>query len=331
MPSRWASTGSTTSITASSTGVAAGNAVKRSRDFSQLVGASGARAGLHAADGSDLTWADVRPDPKRVRGDGSSSSSSSGVAAAAAPAAAVAHRVAPSVHPSRRRAVEAATRFSSSSTSSTSTGHRTMLPPLSVSSSAPRDASASGTNSMPIGGGETLEEAAAAAEEAPAIKAEFGLSGALAEDASHGNVYRGVVMKFSEPADARKPTKKWRLYVFKGDAEVAVLHISRQSAYLVGRDAKVADIKALHPSLSKQHAVIQFRMRPKRKVSAVEAMVDGAQFDVLPYVIDLESTNGTKLNGKKIDPACYVELRVRDKLNFGNSSRDYVLLHDEMV
>ena len=153
-----------------------------------------------------------------------------------------------------------------------------------------------------------------------------GACGALAEDAKTGNVYRGVVMKFSEPADARKPTKKWRLYVFKGDQELAVLHISRQSAYLVGRDEKVADIKALHPSLSKQHAVIQFRMRPRRGVSAVETMVDGAQYDVLPYIMDLESTNGTLLNGKKIAAACYVELRARDKINFGNSSRDYVLL-----
>lgn len=38
-----------------------------------------------------------------------------------------------------------------------------------------------------------------------------------------------------------------------------VLHISRQSCYLMGRDRAVADIPIDHPSISKQHAVIQFR------------------------------------------------------------------------
>lgn len=38
-----------------------------------------------------------------------------------------------------------------------------------------------------------------------------------------------------------------------------VLHISRQSCYLLGRDRAVADIPIDHPSISKQHAVIQFR------------------------------------------------------------------------
>ncbi len=36
-----------------------------------------------------------------------------------------------------------------------------------------------------------------------------------------------------------------------------LLHIHRQSAYLVGRDRLVADIAIDHPSCSKQHAVFQ--------------------------------------------------------------------------
>lgn len=38
---------------------------------------------------------------------------------------------------------------------------------------------------------------------------------------------------------------------------VELLHIHRQSAYLVGRDRLVADIAIDHPSCSKQHAVFQ--------------------------------------------------------------------------
>ena len=38
------------------------------------------------------------------------------------------------------------------------------------------------------------------------------LSGALAADT---NTVNGTVVKYSEPTEARKPKKKWRLYVFK--------------------------------------------------------------------------------------------------------------------
>ena len=47
--------------------------------------------------------------------------------------------------------------------------------------------------------------------------------------------------------------------------------------------------------------------------------------------MDLESTNGTHLNGERIPSMRYVELRALDRLKFGSSSRDYVLLHDQLV
>lgn len=42
-----------------------------------------------------------------------------------------------------------------------------------------------------------------------------------------------------------------------GQSVSDVLHIHRQSAYLIGRDRAVADLAIEHPSCSKQHAVIQ--------------------------------------------------------------------------
>jgi hypothetical protein len=78
-----------------------------------------------------------------------------------------------------------------------------------------------------------------------------------------------------------------------------------------------------------------------------------------PYILDLESVNGTKLNGKPVPPARYVELKVRelhpftpamvdrrgsgsvvrapcarqpkDTLQFGMSTREYVLMHEALV
>ena len=43
----------------------------------------------------------------------------------------------------------------------------------------------------------------------------------------------------------------------------------------------------------------------------------------------LNSTNGTFINGEKLEPQRYIELKERDSVKFGFSSRDYVLLHDE--
>lgn len=50
---------------------------------------------------------------------------------------------------------------------------------------------------------------------------------------------------------------------------------------------------------------------------------------VRPYVIDLESSNGTYVNNVKIEPRTYVELLEKDVLKFGYSSREYVLLHEQ--
>lgn len=49
---------------------------------------------------------------------------------------------------------------------------------------------------------------------------------------------------------------------------------------------------------------------------------------IRPYVIDLGSTNGTFLNGVKVDDARYIELMEKDILKFGNSSREFVFLHE---
>lgn len=49
---------------------------------------------------------------------------------------------------------------------------------------------------------------------------------------------------------------------------------------------------------------------------------------VRPYIIDLESANGTFVNNKQIDAKKYIELLEKDVIKFGFSSREYVLLHE---
>lgn len=88
-------------------------------------------------------------------------------------------------------------------------------------------------------------------------KPNLGLSGNLAKDT---NTFNGVVIKYNEPSEARKPKKRWRLYCFKNDTELPFYPMHRQSAYLFGRNRLIADIPIDHPSCSQQHAVFQYRL-----------------------------------------------------------------------
>ena len=96
----------------------------------------------------------------------------------------------------------------------------------------------------------------------PKQKPSFETSGKLMEDT---NMFRGRIIKYNEPPEAMKPRKRWRFYPFKGDEALPVIYIHRQSAYLIGSDRVVCDFPVDHPSCSKQHAVLQYRLVPFTK------------------------------------------------------------------
>lgn len=123
-------------------------------------------------------------------------------------------------------------------------------------------------------------------------KPTLALSGNLAKDT---NTFNGVVIKYNEPPEARKPIKRWRLYCFKGDTELPFYPLHRQSAYLFGRDRLVADIPVDHPSCSKQHAVLQYRLVEYKRKDGTTGRT------IKPYLIDLGSTNCSFVNNNQIE------------------------------
>lgn len=158
----------------------------------------------------------------------------------------------------------------------------------------------------------------------PIEKPNFGTSGALAAASNSVTQVDGttITLKYHEPPEARKPSPRdeWKLFVFKGQDIVDSIELSARSCWLIGRETTVVDLLAEHPSISKQHAVIQFRFTEKRneygdKIGRVK-----------PYLIDLESANGTMLNGDKVPESRYLELRNKDMVQFGSSTREYVLM-----
>ncbi|OQD75984.1 hypothetical protein PENDEC_c005G00347 [Penicillium decumbens] len=133
---------------------------------------------------------------------------------------------------------------------------------------------------------------------------------------------QGIVLKYHEPPEARKPPAKepWRMYVFKGEDLLEMVELSERSCWLIGRERLVVDFPLDHPSCSKQHAAIQFRFVEKRNEYGDRIG------KVKPYLIDLESANGSSVNGEAAPAGRYVEVMDKDVLRFGLSSREYVLM-----
>lgn len=158
----------------------------------------------------------------------------------------------------------------------------------------------------------------------PKEQPNFEVSGALLKGVNSVN---GIDLKFIEPPEARLPVRQWRLYVFKGNELVGEpLRIHKKTAYLFGRNRLVADIATDHPSCSSQHAVLQYR-----EIELESEDGDMPKKAVRPYLMDLGSTNGTFINGDRLEDHRYYELREKDVLKMGHSTREYVLLHADSV
>lgn len=151
----------------------------------------------------------------------------------------------------------------------------------------------------------------------------------------------GTKLKYTAPFDARAPTAAQcdsilRLYVFKdgellSDKNESVLQLhSDANHYLLGRDAQVCHLPLLHSSISKQHAVIQFRLRSQSnsldQTTGNDAETEHTRARIHPYLMDLNSANGTRLNNQRIEAQRYYQLLHKDKIQFGESTREYVVM-----
>ena len=75
----------------------------------------------------------------------------------------------------------------------------------------------------------------------------------------------------------------------------------------------------MHPSVSGQQAVLQFRWKQE------SGEFGEKKGKVKLYLLDLESSNGTDLNGEKVPGGRYVEVRDGDAIKLGFSEREYVV------
>ena len=153
-------------------------------------------------------------------------------------------------------------------------------------------------------------------------KPDFNPSGILQKDLEfeyNKSMNNKILINYNPPSDSIIPEENviWFLFKFSEDKKEAeeTFKLINKEFFLIGKDPRICDIRIKQQNISRQHAVIQFRKIRKEKT-----------WEILPYLIDLNSTNGTYLNGDKIDNKKYYELRDKDELNFGDKKLDFVLM-----
>ncbi|KAM9842069.1 kanadaptin [Aulostomus maculatus] len=124
-------------------------------------------------------------------------------------------------------------------------------------------------------------------------------------------------LPYTEPSWGGKPPETtYALEILKNGTIVDKLPLTHSSYFVVGR-LPVCDVSLEHPSISRYHAVIQYREQP----GELESVGEDRGF----YVQDLGSTHGTVVNKNKIPPKTYIRLRVGHVLKFGGSTRLFIL------
>ncbi|GLD70231.1 kanadaptin [Lates japonicus] len=124
-------------------------------------------------------------------------------------------------------------------------------------------------------------------------------------------------LPYTEPPwGGRAPDIPYALEILKNGTIVDKVPLTHRSFFVVGR-LPVCDVSLEHPSISRYHAVIQFRGQAGEE----ECVGEERGF----YIHDLGSTHGTVVNKNKIPPKTYIRLRVGHVLKFGGSTRLFIL------
>lgn len=154
-----------------------------------------------------------------------------------------------------------------------------------------------------------------------------------AESASNSGGSEGSVprLPYTVPHWSGEPPRDqtFSLSVIKNGAIIDELDLSGK-AYLVFGRLPSCDVQLEHPSISRYHAVLQYRPASGDKKEEEGERENHTVFstnlhDPGCYVYDLGSTHGTYLNKRRLDQRCYYKVRVGQMLKFGGSSRLFLL------
>ena len=130
-------------------------------------------------------------------------------------------------------------------------------------------------------------------------------------------VKKKKLTKYFLPFDSFTPTSHsdYIIHFASPNADIVTYEL-KDAATLIGRDS-FCDIKVDQKNISGQHCVIQFRK--------VRIDVNKSKPEIVPYIFDIGSKNGTYLDGNKIPSKQYVQLFDGDEISFDLSGKSGIM------
>ena len=116
---------------------------------------------------------------------------------------------------------------------------------------------------------------------------------------------------YEPPSWSSLPSSRFYLEVLKDGSIASTIDLEKKAYFTLGRQPDLVDIVMDHPSISRLHAVLNFRE-------------DGALM-----LRDLGSAQGTQLNKQLCDKNTYYRVYVGDMIRFGASTRKYIVMGPE--
>ncbi|CAH0552875.1 unnamed protein product [Brassicogethes aeneus] len=124
-----------------------------------------------------------------------------------------------------------------------------------------------------------------------------------------------IPIPYKEPSWSGLPTdvqSDYKFEILKNGIIIETVNLMEKPYWVMGR-LGTCDILMQHPTISRFHAVIQYKSTASDK--------EGVGF----YIYDLGSTHGTFLNKNKLKPRVYVRIQVGHMLKLGCSTRTFIL------
>ncbi|KAJ1901998.1 hypothetical protein GGI13_001718 [Coemansia sp. RSA 455] len=115
-------------------------------------------------------------------------------------------------------------------------------------------------------------------------------------------------LNYTPPSNASQPQHQFTLDVIKDGTLMDTYSIPSERSYSTFGRLPICDYSMDHVSISRYHAVLQFTTD-----------------QVLPSVVDLDSSHGTFINKQKINGREPQTLKIGDQIRFGASSRIWIL------
>ena len=119
-------------------------------------------------------------------------------------------------------------------------------------------------------------------------------------------------LPYKVPSWSGIPDDVYNLEVLKNGCIISNIDLTSKPFHVFGRLPN-CDVSLEHPSVSRYHAVIQYKTS------------DSSNSEKGFYIYDLGSTHGTTVNKSRLEPKRYYRLRVGYVFKFGGSSRLFVL------